>query len=49
MLRARGYIDKVISANIVKTRLISRVKNIKKENTKLFATLASIVVVSLDG
>jgi len=49
MLCVRGYINKVISANIVKTRLTSRVKNIKKENIKLFATLASIVVVSLDG
>jgi hypothetical protein len=49
MLRARGYTDKVIGANIVKTRLTSRVENVKKENTKLFATLASTVAVSLDG
>jgi hypothetical protein len=49
MLRVGGYIDKVISTNIVKTRLISQVENIEKENTKLFVTLASIVAVSLDG
>ena len=49
MLRARGCTSKIISVNIVKTRLLNRVFNVKKENTKLFATLAFTIAISLNS
>jgi hypothetical protein len=49
MLRVGGYTSKIISADIVKTRLLNRVSNVKKENIKLFITSASIIAVSLNG
>jgi len=48
MLRAGGCTSKVPSADTVKNRLTSRVSNVKRDNTKLFADKSLTVAVSLD-
>ena len=49
MLRSGGCRDKVPGADTIKNRLIKRVEIVEGKNTKLFATHASTVAVSLDG